>query len=72
MNSMNFDELVQLQVLKHKASLSGPSFLIDKLVDEHPELRQMCAKVHPSDRPPRSSDEPAGHEQARIHRSCCV
>jgi hypothetical protein len=47
MNSMNFDELVQLQVLKHKASLSGPSFLIDKLVDEHPEMRQMCAKVSP-------------------------
>jgi hypothetical protein len=44
---MNFDELVQLQVLKHKASLSGPSFLIDKLVDEHPEMRQMCAKVSP-------------------------
>jgi hypothetical protein len=21
--------------------------LIDKLVDEHPEMRQMCAKVHP-------------------------
>jgi hypothetical protein len=38
---------VQLQVLKHKASLSGPSFLIDKLVDEHPEMRQMCAKVSP-------------------------
>jgi hypothetical protein len=47
MTSMNFDELVQLQVLKHKASLSGPSFLIDKLVDEHPEMRQMCAKVSP-------------------------
>jgi hypothetical protein len=47
----------------------------DHLIEQNetPELRQMCAKVHPlSDRPPRSSDEPAGHEQARIHRSCCV
>jgi hypothetical protein len=47
MNSMNFDELVQLQVLKHK-SPERPFPLIDKLVDEHPEMRQMCAKVHPS------------------------
>jgi hypothetical protein len=52
MNSMNFDELVQLQVLKHKASLSGPSFLIDKLVDRAsrnaPDVRQgLSAAVSP-------------------------
>jgi hypothetical protein len=48
MNSMNFDELIQLQVLKHKASLSmALPRLIDHLVDEHPEMRQMCAKVSP-------------------------
>jgi hypothetical protein len=68
MNSMNFDELVQLQVLKHKASLSGPSFLIDKLVDEHPEMRQMCAKVSPQLYAALEEVlQLPGSEQARLH-----
>jgi hypothetical protein len=33
--------------------MSGPSFLIDHLVDEHLEMRQMCAKVTPQLMPPR-------------------
>jgi hypothetical protein len=49
MNSMNFDELVQLQVLKHKASLASalPSDRSSWSMSI-PELRQMCAKVSPA------------------------
>jgi hypothetical protein len=43
MNSMNFDELVQLQVLKHKASHGGPSFLIDSWSMSIPK----CARCAP-------------------------
>lgn len=47
---MNFDELVQLQVLKRKAVLEGAhpgSRLLDAVLDAHdgPEIRQLCAKV---------------------------
>lgn len=49
---MNFDEVIQLQVLKLKALTHGVNNgrLIDHLIEnnETPELRQMCAKVHPS------------------------
>jgi hypothetical protein len=46
---MNFDEVMQLQVLKHKAlSMASTTFLIDKLIEQNEiELRQMCAKVSP-------------------------
>lgn len=48
---MNFDEVIQLQVLKLKALTSGVNNrrLIDVAIDQGqlPELRQMCAKVHP-------------------------
>lgn len=50
---MNFDELIQLQVLKLKASVTGAQPMnakfLDQMIDsgEVPELRQMCAKVHP-------------------------
>lgn len=44
---MNFDEMIQLQVLKHKASVAGPSFLVDHLMEQSSEMRQMCAKVSP-------------------------
>jgi hypothetical protein len=51
MNSMNFDELRSLSPGKHKASLSSPSSLIDKLVDEHPEnapdVRQVSSSCMP-------------------------
>ena len=47
--SVNFDETIQLQVLKLKAQsqgVRGP--LLDQLLEqagEHPQVRQMCAKV---------------------------
>lgn len=48
---MRFDEVIQLQVLKLKALNSGAGMgrLIDAAIDqgELPQLRQMCAKVHP-------------------------
>jgi hypothetical protein len=45
--AMNLEELIQLQVLKHKAS-SVPGRILDKMMEsgEYPgEVRQMCAKV---------------------------
>lgn len=49
---MNFDEVIQLQVLKLKAMThgAGNGRLIDSIIEQGsaPELRQMCAKVHPS------------------------
>ena len=46
---MNFDEVIQLQVLKLKATQQGRNGpLLDHLIEqagETPELRQMCAKV---------------------------
>ena len=51
---MNFDEIIQLQVLKLKASVTGAQPMngkfVDQLIEEGaaPELRQMCAKVHPT------------------------
>lgn len=48
---MNFDEMIQLQVLKLKATTHGAAYgrLIDSAIEQGqlPELRQMCAKVHP-------------------------
>ena len=51
---MNFDEVIQLQALKLKARTHGISGtngcrLIDLAIEQGqlPELRQMCAKVHP-------------------------
>jgi hypothetical protein len=48
---MNFDEVIQLQVLKLKALTHGVNNgrLVDHLIEQNetPELRQMCAKVHP-------------------------
>lgn len=48
---MLFDEVIQLQVLKLKSLNSGANMgrLIDAAIDqgELPQLRQMCAKVHP-------------------------
>lgn len=48
---MNLDDLIQLQVLKLKATTSGAnaSRLLDRAIEEGqvPELRQMCAKVSP-------------------------
>jgi poly-D-alanine transfer protein DltD len=50
--TMNFDEVIQLQVLKLKALTHGVNNgrLVDHLIEQNetPELRQMCAKVHPS------------------------
>lgn len=45
---MNFEELIQLQVLKLKAENAGRGPLLDHLIDQagdHPQIRQMCAKV---------------------------
>lgn len=46
---MNFEEVIQLQVLKLKAQSSGRfGHLTDHLLEsvpETPEIRQMCAKV---------------------------
>jgi hypothetical protein len=48
---MNFEELIQLQVLKLKATAQGriPGRLADALIEsgelQAPELKQMCAKV---------------------------
>ena len=47
---MNLDELIQLQVLKRKATFAGVhpgSKLFDDLLENspEPEVRQMCAKV---------------------------
>jgi hypothetical protein len=39
--------------------------------NETPELRQMCAKVHSPDRPPRLATNLLDMSK-RIHRSCCV
>jgi hypothetical protein len=51
-DTMNFDEVIQLQVLKLKALThgAGNGRLIDAVIEQGnaPELRQMCAKVHPS------------------------
>ena len=50
---MNLDEVLQLQVLKLKASRSGQPFsgsLMDHLIDQSAakiEVRNMCAKVSP-------------------------
>jgi len=47
---MNFDETIQLQVLKLKATNSGRGPILEQLL-EHGEglpLRQMCAKVSPA------------------------
>lgn len=48
---MRFDEVIQLQVLKLKALQQGANMgrLIDHAIDQGdlPQLRQMCAKVHP-------------------------
>jgi L-amino acid N-acyltransferase YncA len=49
---MDFDEIIQLQVLKLKASHHGSSLgglLLEDAIErgQVPELRQMCAKVHP-------------------------
>lgn len=48
---MNFDEVIQLQVLKLKAMSHGANMgrLIDQAIEQGQltELRQMCAKVHP-------------------------
>jgi hypothetical protein len=48
--TMNFDEVIQLQVLKLKALTHGVNNdrLVDHLIEQKLELRQMCAKVHPS------------------------
>jgi len=49
---MNFDEVIQLQVLKLKAMSHGvgslPASVVDSLADQSPQLRQMCAKVSPA------------------------
>lgn len=49
---MNFDEVIQLHVLKLKATMHGQTGgrIIDHIIDQGgaPELRQMCAKVHPA------------------------
>lgn len=49
---MNFDEVIQLQVLKLKAMTHGANGgrLVDMAIEQGqlPELRQMCAKVHPA------------------------
>lgn len=45
---MNFEELIQLQVLKLKAENAGRGPLLESMLDqagEHPQIRQMCAKV---------------------------
>lgn len=46
---MKFDEVIQLQALKLKAASHGrlPGGVVDRLVEEAPQLRQMCAKVSP-------------------------
>lgn len=48
---MNFDEVIQLQVLKLKAMSHGANMgrLVDQAIEQGQltELRQMCAKVHP-------------------------
>lgn len=50
---MNLDDVLQLQVLKLKASRSGQPFsgsLMDRLIDQSEakiEVRNMCAKVSP-------------------------
>jgi len=49
---MNFDEVIQLQVLKLKALSHGANMgrLVDMAIEQGQltELRQLCAKVHPS------------------------
>lgn len=48
---MNLEELIQLQVLKRKALFAGAhpgSQLLDEVMEQSPEMRQMCAKVTPS------------------------
>ena len=44
---MNFDETIQLQVLKLKSSYSGRGPILEHILEKHdtPEVRQMCAKV---------------------------
>lgn len=44
---MNFDETIQLQILRLKASTSGRGPILEHMLDtqETPEVRQMCAKV---------------------------
>lgn len=45
---MNFEELIQLQVLKLKAENAGRGPLLEAMLDQAgdiPQVRQMCAKV---------------------------
>jgi hypothetical protein len=43
---MNFQDLIQLQVLKLKAASSMPASVVDRLVESDQVVtRQMCAKV---------------------------
>lgn len=44
---MNFEETIQLQVLKLKASNSGRGPLLEHMLEhaDVPQVRQMCAKV---------------------------
>ena len=44
---MNFDETIQLQILRLKASYSGRGPLLEHVLETNdiPEVRQMCAKV---------------------------
>ena len=46
---MRFDEVIQLQARKLKAATHGrlPANLLDRMAEEAPQLRQMCAKVSP-------------------------
>lgn len=44
---MNFDETIQLQILRLKASTSGRGPILEHILEnsETPVVRQMCAKV---------------------------
>ena len=44
---MNIQDLIQLQILKHKAAHNAGNPLIDRLMEDAPDtvVRQMCAKV---------------------------
>lgn len=44
---MNFDETIQLQVLKLKATTAGRGAILEHVIEnsDTPVLRQMCAKV---------------------------
>lgn len=47
---MNFEEVIQLQVLKLKSLNAGRGELLEHIIEagETPQLRQMCAKVSPA------------------------